>query len=53
MGSTGSSHSQATTWTSALGLSQWEERNELNFVVGARQHPQQGPLLPGFGGGGG
>ena len=39
--------------SSALGLSQWEESNELNFVVGARQHPQQGPPLPGFGGGGG
>ena len=52
-GSTGSSHSQATPWASALALSQWEESNELDFVVGARQHPQQGPLLPGSGGGGG
>ncbi len=76
----GTSHSQANPWTSALGLSQWRESNELNFVVGepadymqflpisadlihhfphmsafgARQHPQQGPLLdPGSGGGGG
>lgn len=53
MGPTGSSHSQATPWSSALGLRQWQESNALNFVVGARQHPQQGPLLPGFGGGGG
>jgi hypothetical protein len=75
---TGTSHNQASPWTSPLGLSQWEESNELNFVVGgpagdvqflpasadfirnfphmsavgARQHPQQGPLLdPGSGGG--
>lgn len=51
--STGSSHSQATPWTSALGLRQCKESNALNFVVDARQHPQQGPLLPGSGGGGG
>ena len=77
---TGTSHSQTSPWSSALGLSQWLESNELNFVVGgpagdvqflpvsadfirhfphmsavgARQHPQQGPLLePGSGGGGG
>jgi hypothetical protein len=76
----GTSHSQTSPWTSALGLSQWKESNELNFVVGgpagdmqflpasadfirhfphmsavgARQHPQQGPLLDsGSGGGGG
>ena len=29
----------------SLGLSQWEESNELNLMVGARQHPQQRPLL--------
>ena len=29
----------------SLGLSQWEESNELNFMVGASQHPQQRPLL--------
>ena len=43
--STGSSHSQATPWTSALGLRQCKESNELNFMVGASQHPQQRPLL--------
>jgi len=75
---TGTTHSQTSPWTLALGLSQWRESNELNFVVGgpagdlqflpasadfirhfphmsavgARQHPQQGPLLdPGSGGG--
>jgi hypothetical protein len=31
---TGTSHSQGSPWTSALALSQWEESNELNFVVG-------------------
>ncbi|MFU8886243.1 MAG: hypothetical protein ACNA8O_12400 [Cyanobacteriota bacterium] len=75
----GTSHNQSSPWTSALGLSQWRESNELNFVVGgpagdmqflpaspdfirnfphmsavgARQHPQQGPLLSSSGGGGG
>ncbi len=76
---TGTSHSQPNPWISPMGLSQWRESNELNFVVGrpagdmqflptapdfirhfphmsavgARQHPQQGPLLnPGSGGGG-
>jgi len=74
----GTSHSQTSPWISALGLSQWRESNELNFVVGgpagdmqflpvsadfirhfphmsavgARQHPQQGPLLDPGGGGG-
>ena len=31
---TGTTHSQTSPWTSALGLSQWRESNELNFVVG-------------------
>jgi hypothetical protein len=30
----GTTHSQVSPWTSALGLSQWRESNELNFVVG-------------------
>ena len=75
----GTSHSQASPWTSALTLSQWRECNELHFItglppqgiqlvtatpdfirhfppmsaMGARQHPQQGPLLSGSGGGNG
>jgi hypothetical protein len=76
----GTGHNQPSPWISPLGLSQWRESNELNFVVGgaagdmqflpasadfirhfphmsavgARQHPQQGPLLdPGSGGAGG
>ena len=74
----GTSHNQASPWSSALALSQWRECNELHFVsglppqglqlitatadfihhvpamsaMGARQHPQQGPLLSGSGGGG-
>jgi hypothetical protein len=31
---TGTSHNQASPWTSALGLSQWIESSKLNFVVG-------------------
>ena len=76
---TGTSHSQSSPWINPLLLSDWQECNELNFVVGghagdvqflplsadfinhfpslsavgARQHPQQGPLLSGTGGGGG
>ena len=74
----GTSHNQASPWTSATSLSLWRECNELHFVsglpaepqqflsltpdfvrnypamsaVGARQHPQQGPLLSGSGSGG-
>ena len=78
----GTSHSQASPWISALALSHWRECNELHFIsglppqglphlgiqlitstadcirhfphisaMGARQHPQQGPLLSGLGGG--
>ena len=75
----GTSHNQASPWSSPLTLSHWRECNELHFIsslppqgwqlvtgtadfirnfppmsaVGARQHPQQGPLLSGSGGGGG
>ena len=31
---TGTGHSQGSPWTSPLGLSQWKECNELNFVEG-------------------
>jgi hypothetical protein len=30
----GTSHNQASPWISALGLSQWRESDELNFVEG-------------------
>ena len=30
----GTTHNQASPWSSALGLSQCKESNELNFVVG-------------------
>ena len=40
-------------WVPPEAATAGEESNELDFVVGARQHPQQGPLLPGSGGGGG
>jgi hypothetical protein len=75
----GTSHNQASPWSSPLALSHWRECNELHFIsslppqgiqlitstadfirhfpamsaMGARQHPQQGPLLSGSGGGGG
>jgi len=75
----GTSHNQASPWSTPLTLSHWRESNELHFItslppggmqlvsgsadfirhfphmsaVGARQHPQQGPLLSGSGGGGG
>jgi hypothetical protein len=80
----GTSHNQASPWSSPLALSHWKECNALHFIsglpsvglppqgiqlisstadfirhfppmsaVGARQHPQQGPLLSGSGGGGG
>ena len=74
----GTSHNQASPWSSPLALSHWRECNELHFIsglppqgiqlitgtadfirhfppmsaMGARQHPQQGPLLSGSGGGG-
>ena len=74
----GTSHNQASPWSSPLTLSHWRECNELHFIsslppqgwqlvtstadfirnfppmsaVGARQHPQQGPLLSCSGGGG-
>jgi hypothetical protein len=74
----GTSHSQASPWSSATSPTQWRECNELHFIsglppqglqmvtaiadfirhfpalsaAGARQHPQQGPLLSGSGGGG-
>jgi hypothetical protein len=74
----GTSHNQASPWSSATSLSHWRECNELHFIsslppggmqlitgsadfirhfppmsaVGARHHPQQGPLLSGSGGGG-
>jgi hypothetical protein len=67
----GTSHNQASPWSSPLALSHWRECNELHFIsslppggmqlitgsadfirhfppmsaVGARQHPQQGPLV--------
>jgi hypothetical protein len=67
----GTSHNQASPWSTPLTLSHWRECNELHFItslppggmqlvsgsadfirhfppmsaVGARQHPQQGPLL--------
>jgi hypothetical protein len=59
------SHHQASPWSSALALSHWRECPELRFIsglppqglqlsaMGARQHPQQGPLLSGSGCGGG
>jgi len=80
----GTSHNQASPWSSPLTLSHWRECNELHFIsglqpqglphwglqlitgtadfirhfpamsaMGARQHPQQGPLLSGSGGEGG
>jgi hypothetical protein len=46
---TGTSHSQASPWTSALGLSQWIESSKLNFVVGQQASDVQFlPASPDF-----
>jgi hypothetical protein len=45
----GTSHNQASPWSSALALSHWRECNELHFISSL---PPRGLQLSGSGGGG-